>query len=147
MANILTHSPADIIRWLLIGLGEGTNPTAAGAWPIFVRTMPDLPDLAIVVVNTAGTDHARDQHAPGLNVLHGFQVLIRHAMTPADWTKADAIRLALANVDKRTVAIEGHTYTVNAIPLIGQVLEFDESPTSKRVFCSVNGQASLVQAA
>ena len=47
MSGPLIHSAADIIRYLLIAMGQGTLPTDALLWPIYQARIPETPDNCI----------------------------------------------------------------------------------------------------
>lgn len=144
MANTLTHSPADIVRRLLIALGLGADPPSS-SWPIFAAHEPDLPDNCITVYDTAGVAQGRSMISGELFGTSGFQVRVRAKDHTTGWTKADAIQTDMAKaVYQEVVTISGTRYLVHAIVKIGDVLALGtESPTSKRHVFTINAQAVL----
>lgn len=147
MSGSLTHSPADIIRNLLVNLGLGTTPSAAGSWPVYAEREPDAPDSVITVYNTAGRKDGRVQVGGEVQEHHGFQVRIRAANPVTGYTKAQAIAIALdETVYQDTVTISAATYLVHAVSRVGSVLALGkETPTSKRNLFTINAVAALRQ--
>lgn len=145
MPQTLTHSPAKILRQLLIDLSLGTLPSANGSWPVYATHEPNLPDNCITVYDTVGTDDGRSMITGELWGHDGFLVRVRAADHDTGWLKADAIQTGLAeSVYDRTVHVSGSTYLVHAVTRIGDVLTLGtESPTSKRSLFTINATVSL----
>lgn len=143
----LTHSPADVVRWLLVALGLGTDPEGGDSWPVFAAGEPDSPDNCITVFDTVGTDDGRVM-VTGEAVRHpGIQVRVRAKNHATGWAKADAIRTALAqSVYLEAVAVGGNHYLLHSASKIGNVLALGkESPVSKRSIFTLNCQVSVKQ--
>ena len=138
----LTHSTAQIVQYLLVGMGLGTlqSVSAAGSWPVFRSSEPDTPDNCITVYRTVGTDDGRSMIDGELWSHHGFQVRVRGSDEDAATPKADAIRVALATQSRgSTVVISSTTYRIWSVSRIGQVLVLGfESPKSKRSLATLN---------
>lgn len=143
----MTHSPADVVRQLLVDLGLGTEPSAAGAWPVYATGEPASPDAVITVYDTAGTNDGRSMVSGELFGHAGVQVRVRAATHAAGWTKADTVQEALAeDVYQRTVHVGAATYLVHSLNRIGDVLAIGkESPTSKRSVFTLNMVVSVKQ--
>lgn len=143
----LTNSPADILRWLLVYLVQGTDPADADAWPVYVSSEPNQPDNCITVYDTQGQDDGRSMRDGELYAHPGFQVLVRSQDHVAGWQKATAIRTALAmEVLRLTLAVGPSTYLIQCISHIGQVLAIGkDAPSSKRSLFTVNGMVSVEQ--
>lgn len=146
----MNHSPADICRRLLIGLGQLTDPlpweTGVGlAWPGFVSAEPNVPDNCVTLKDTQGSDDGRVMTDGEPQDHFGFQVRVRGTDHAAAWAKADAIRTALAmSVDNRTVSIDASTYTVHAIARIGQAINLGkDTPTSRRSLFTINAVVAI----
>lgn len=146
-ANTLTHSPADVLRWLLVALGYGTDPDDGSAWPAFTGGEPGSPDAVITTYDTQGTDDGRSMIDGELFGNAGVQIRVRSATHAAGWVKADAIQTALAEaVYDETVHIGAATYLVHCVSGIGDVLALGkETPTSKRSLFTLNVTVSLKQ--
>lgn len=147
MSIILTHTPADIIRKLLVDLGLGTEPSVNQTWPAFSSNEPDLPDNIITVYDTAGSSDGRVIGGATLDH-YGFQVKIRSTTHDVGWTKADAIRYAMQRtVYQRDVTLSGKTYRISCISKIGQVLHLGKEESlaavSKRNAFTINAQVAI----
>ena len=146
----LTHSPADVTRWCLIALGLGADPEASNVWPIYATSEPDAPDSVLTVYDTVGQSDGRSMNGGELFTQHGIQVRVR-APTHGNsgWTKADAIRHALAvSVYDEEVAIAdtASRYLVSCYSRIGEVMVLGkDAPTSKRSLFTINALVSLRQ--
>lgn len=87
-------SPAQVIRRLLIQLNLAPNDQTS-AWAPFVAFLPDDPDTALVVYDTAGTQNGRLMRT-GEKIEHpGIQIRFRSSNYPAAWEKAKAVADAL----------------------------------------------------
>lgn len=92
----LTHSPADVVRWLLVRLALGTDYRNASTWPVYAAAEPPAPDNVITVYDTAGTDDGSEMIGGELQGHYGFQVRVRALDHPTGWNKINTIRATLA---------------------------------------------------
>lgn len=87
-------SPAQVIRRLLIQLTLAPDSQTA-AWAPFTAFLPDAPDTALVVYDTAGTQNGRIMRT-GEKIEHpGIQIRFRSSTYPVAWEKAKAVADAL----------------------------------------------------
>lgn len=147
MSGSLTHSPADIVRKLLIDLGLGTTPSAAGAWPVHTAHEPNEPDSAITVIGASPRDNGRVMIDGERQEKPGFQVRVRDANYSNGATKARAIAIALdESVNLTSVTIGSSVYLVQSISRTSGILPFgEEKPESRRSIFTINAVASLRQ--
>lgn len=153
MSGPLTHSPADILRRLLISLGHGTAPSDDGLWPIYTGTLPDSPDSAVLITDTAGTSEGRRQHDGETQEKHGIQILLRDGNRPDGFEKARAIGVALdTSIRLDTVTLANNTGTGDSTYLIymvgtrsGPFALGQEKPGSKRYLFTINALMKLRQ--
>jgi hypothetical protein len=145
MANTLTHSPADIIRWLLVSLGLGSDPDEGAPWPVYAAGEPNAPDNVITVYDTAGTDDGRSMIDGEVMGHNGVQIRVRSTTHPVGYAKADAVWTALCEeVYDNTVTIDGVSYLVHSVNKIGDVLALGkEVPASKRSLFTINAVVSV----
>lgn len=143
---ILTHSPAEIVRQLLIDLSLGTNIlTSTSLWPVFATSEPDTPDNVITIYDTQGTDGGRSMIDGEFLTHYGFQVRIRSKNHIVGWIKTDMIRHYLAHsVYQKIVHVENNSYLIQAIEKIGNVLAIGkETSISKRNLFTLNATIPL----
>jgi hypothetical protein len=153
MSGTLAHSPADVVRALLIDLGLGTAPADADAWPIYVGQEPDSPDKVITVYDTSGVLQGRFMIDGEIQENHGFQVRVRASNHYDGYEKARAIAVALdESVSLETVSVGDdvgtgdETYTVYAISRKGGVISLGkDTPRTKLNLFTINAVASLRQ--
>lgn len=147
MAGALTHSPADVIRYLLIDEGLGTLPSVSGSWPVYAANEPDTPDNCITVYHTSNTIHGREMTAGETQEHEGVQIRIRSAGHNTGYVKADTIKRALdTSVSWNTVTISGTDYLVHAVHRTTGVLSLGKDLTnSRRDLFTINAVASLRQ--
>jgi len=98
MAGTLAHSPAEIVRQLLVDLELGVNPPSAG-WQAYSTSEPTSPDNVITVYDTAGRSHGRDSVINDRQEHHGIQVRVRSATFRDGWLKSNIIAQALDRVN------------------------------------------------
>lgn len=146
MPQTLTHSPAQIVRQLLIDLGLGT---ASGDWPVFYAMEPNAPDNVLTVFDTTGTDDGRSMVTGELFGHDGFQVRVRAKDHATGWLKADAIQTDFAeSVSLRQVTVDSSSYLIHAITRIGNVLALGrQTPQSMRSIFTLNATVPLSQLA
>lgn len=141
----MVHSPAEVIRWLLVALGLGTDPNLALAWPIYATNEPNEPDDCITLYDTTGTQDGRSMVDGELFQHFGFQVRVRSTDHRTGWVKAEAIRQALAkSIYQNLVSRDGSRYLVWCAAKISMVLVIGkDTPRSKRSLFTVNAVAPI----
>lgn len=147
--TVLAHSPADIIRYLLVALGKGSLPEDELAWPIFAGQEPDSPDSCITLYDTSGIIEGRAQVSGEIQEHYGIQIKVRAASSTVAYAKintlADCIDESIRN---NTVTISSSQYIIYAITRKGGILSLGkELSASKRNLYTVNAIVSLVPVA
>jgi len=152
VSGTLSHTPADIVRRVLIALSGGTLPSASGAWPIYCGTLPDEPDAAAVVTDTAGTIDGHLQPGGEAQEHYGVQVTVRNAVYDTGHDKANALAILLdQSVRLTAITIGSSDYVVYAITRSSGVLhagrDAGRDAGSKRHLFTLNAVVSLRQTA
>ena len=145
MADLLTHSPADVIAKLLVDLGLGSDVEAdvVGQWPVSVASEPPSPDNALTVYNTAGRLQGRIQFNGDHDVAYGFTVRVRAVTSDVGFVKATALAAGLDSVVRRVVTREGFSYLVHSISRTTPVVPGGREGTSSRELHTINGVVTL----
>ncbi len=148
MSSTTTHSPADVIRYLLVAAGHGTLPSTGGAWPASMGNEPSSPDNCVTLYNTTGTTDGRSMVGGELFIHEGFQVRVRATTEAVGWAKAKAILEYLAETVKNTpITIGSSSYVVYACTRFTPILSLGrESGTSRRLF-TIDAVVSMRQSA
>lgn len=97
----LSHPPSQIIRQLLIDLGQGSDHSTS--WPVYSHQGTDSPDAQISVVDTAGIVGKRFQQSGAVHELRGIQIFVRAEYEQKAYMKADAIKEALLTQSRLVV--------------------------------------------
>ena len=155
MSGILTHSPAAVIRQLLVDLGEGTLPSADGSWPVYSYRSPDGVDSLITVTNTTPRRQGRYMPTGEVVQFYALQIAVRTTDPETGWTKVNAIATTLTeSVERRTVTVSdvvgtgSQAYTVYACHIVsGPIDAGKDVPAGKRNLFALNITASISQAA
>lgn len=135
-------SPAQVIRRLLIQLTLAPDSQTA-AWAPFTAFLPDLPDTALVVYDTAGTQNGRIMRT-GEKIEHpGIQIRFRSSNYPAAWEKAKAVRDAVDALPTGTIVAmipTGETWRIQNISRTGAILTagIEEEGDRKRHNLTIN---------
>ncbi|MCK9568737.1 minor capsid protein [Candidatus Pacearchaeota archaeon] len=147
MSGSLTHTPANVLQYLMVDLGLGTLPTSSGNWPIYNANEPDTPDNCITLRDVAGVTHGREQITGVIQEHEGIQIRIRSTDHATGWTKANAIKVALdSSIAMNSVSITTSTYMVHAVTRKSGPFDIGtESPSSKRRLFTINAVVSLRQ--
>jgi hypothetical protein len=142
--NELEHSPADIIRQLLLDLSIGVS-NQNSQWSVFISGEPDLPDEVITVYDTLGIELGRSMVTGDVYQTPGIQIRVRSRDHKTGWLKCDSIRHRLSKeVNWATVTIGGKQYRVHAAVRMGGVLSIGtDSPNTKRRVFTLNFQVSI----
>src|SRR5262245_28835704 len=119
MPGLLVHSPAEVVRQLLIDSGLGGEP--GGEWPVFATNGPDLPDNAITVYDTAGTDDGRSMDGERWE-RGGIQVRVRSTTHTVGHPKSKAIALMMDQLSQQVVHVDTNAYKIWTIVRTSDVL-------------------------
>lgn len=139
----LDHSPADIVRWLLVAksLGSAWNASPQLTWPVYAAGEPPKPDNVITIYDTTGISHGSVMTDGELQGHYGFQIMVRALDHPTGFAKANRIRATLAqSVDDVTVSIPHLTaagsalYVVQNIAQIGDVISLGANVPNEKTF-------------
>lgn len=141
----LLHSPADVIRQLLVSAGQGTEPEANGSWPAFSAGESDSPDNALFVRDTEGLDFGRAMFDGERQQFRGFQVTVRARTHDVGKVKAEALATYFdETVYDDEVALDGTGYVVHAVTRTSDVMYLGkEKPESARSLFVINGITTI----
>lgn len=144
MSGTLVHSPADIIRRLLIQKSLGAAPPST-SWPIYATNEPDSPDNVVTVYDTDGVGHGRTGPDRERQEHHGIQIRIRSTTPDGGYAKARAIAVACDSaISYDTVVIGAQTYQVQVVTRTGDVIPLGkEVAASKRSLFTINAIVAL----
>lgn len=116
MAGALTHSPADILRYIIVAHGWGILPPGSSNpdWSVFVDKEPDRPDNCITLYNTSAKYNGR-VHSGEVQEQHGIQVRVRSALSNEGYTRARGVAIELdEQLSIESITIGGSTYSVKS---------------------------------
>lgn len=138
----MTHSPADLTRYLLIQLGFGTLPTTNQNWPIMAEYEQDLPDNMMTLYTITSKDEGRvsvDDRAS--QTLERFQLRVRAKDHKTGWKKIDDVSNAFNAVLNVGVVIGSSSYLVYSIVDTDDPVPAGpkDTPNSKRNVFTMNG--------
>lgn len=147
MPGTLNHSPARIIRDMIVDLGLGSEPSANTAWPVYADIEPDSPDPLIAVFDTAAVLQGRVQVSGQVQEFFGISILVRSANPSAGWTKANSVGIALdgLNAYQRSVSISANVYEVHSLNRRSGVISAGKGPNDKRNLYTLNYITSIRQ--
>lgn len=150
MEGTLQHSPADILRYLLIVHGMGSLPSGVNNsdWSIFVDNEPDRPDNCITVYNTPSIQQGRIQPTGQMIEYFGTQVRVRSQESRTGFNKIREIAVELdEDVLNEVVDIGSASYCVQSYSRLGSILSFGkDAPTpTKRHIHTFNGYLIVKQ--
>lgn len=135
------HSPADILRWLLVGIGSLTSPTLSQSWPGYCSQEPNLPDNCVTTFDVEGLMGGREHHGGDRLSRKGVQIRIRSTNHRTGWIKADEIATTLdRSVLRDSIAVGESTYCVQSFRRTSDVIDLGkEVGASKRHLFVING--------
>jgi hypothetical protein len=150
MPGHLDHSPADVLRYLMIAhnLGSiGVGPTTDD-WRIFVDNEPDSPDNVVTVYNTTSRPQGRHQTDGEIQEMHGVQIRVRSQLSKEGYAKARSIAIELdEGTYRENVTIDSAVYCFHSFTRIGDIISIGkDAPTpTKRNVHVFNGLLTLTQ--
>lgn len=154
MSGSLSHSPADVVRKLLIDLGFGTDPDDSDDWPIYIAREPNAPDSVITIYNTAGVKEGRVMIGGEIQEHHGIQIRLRDNDHQNGFIKARELAVALdESVALNSVSLDDivgtgtSVYKVYAISRTSGPLAAGREPSSERNIFTINATVALLQTA
>lgn len=155
MASLIAlHSQAEVIRWLLIKLGLGTDPELSQAWPIGKGSEFDQPDNTITVYNTTGQIDGREMIEGEVFEHYGYQIRVRATRERLVAAKMATIVRTLESVANEIVTIDANSdvgaasYIVCAVNRRGSVIDMGkEYPTSERNVFTLNAVSAIYRTA
>jgi hypothetical protein len=102
--------------------------------------MPDNPDNAICVYDTAGIREGRVQSTGESLSKPGWQIRVRSKGHPVGYARIQAIVSHLDGILQETVAISGNSYIIQAVTQTSTVLALGQEPEGeKRNLFTLNG--------
>jgi hypothetical protein len=154
MESSIPHGPANVLRWLLIDLGVGTDPDDEDdpqdrVWPVHNDSEPDNPDNCITVYQTEGQQDGQDPHSGSLWHHIGWQVRIRSKTREIGTRKANDILTAICGTYWRTITITStvgtlsEDYRVETVTPSGLPLYIGQEQGSNRHLHTINGFATI----
>lgn len=141
----LSHSPADILRWALIGLGVGSSPATNSSWPMFVSNEPDMPDNCITLFDTVGRSNGRLMVTGELVDMLGVQVRVRADSHTTGYARSAAIRKVMAeDAYLKRVTIGAVTYLLGSVNNISQIMVLGkDEKTNRRSLFTINAVVAV----
>lgn len=117
--------PSMIIQAELILQGEFTDPTAKGAWPLFVVQEPDLtgvPNQCATLYDTTPVIDGIAMSTKELMQHYGLQLRARDPDYATGWNKLTDIINVLMELRQETVTVGANEYLVqSAVPTTGVI--------------------------
>lgn len=142
---MVEHSITEILKQLLV------DESAAGAamtddWPCYQGVLPDKPDNAIAIYETAPIKEGRLMNGEVLD-RPGFQIVIRGRTTVEAYDRMDLVVSKVDAVLNTVVDVkETRTYTLHNLVRSGLPLHLPETVGKRRTFFTLNGTAALTEA-
>jgi hypothetical protein len=161
MSGSLDHSPEDVLRCLLIELDCGILPTSKsplvnGDWPIYVSSLPNLPDQVITIKGTTGRFDGRSMRSGQKFEFHGVQIMVRGINQNDAQIKANEIKQVIdTEIRNETVVIpldvgtgtglDDSTYKVQNVSRSSGPIPLGKEQDSNRFLFTINAVISLRQ--
>lgn len=149
MTGSLVHSPAQILRKLLIDLGLGSmpDPTTTIIWPIFAESMPSSPDNLICTYTTQGVLQGSSMVDGEVQESYGFMIKVSTAVDRDGWSMASLIVNKIdKEVNRTTVIIDAFSYLVHSMRRTSSILNLGKGvPANKQNAYTINGTMTITQ--
>jgi hypothetical protein len=142
----LTHSPADVLRWALVQMGAGADPTELplGGWPVYCAGEPDAPDHCLTVYDTTPQADGRAMPTGETFQHYGIQVRVRSSTHAEGWAKADLLRRTLdEDVYDEFVRVGAHAYLVKSVSGTQLLTLGRNAPSTSRFVFTINCKVTI----
>jgi len=144
MSGLLLDTSAKIVQKMLWDMGFATRPEDNLAWPLYYHYLPDKPDDAIVIYDTAGILEGRTHTDGFTQEKYGLTVTIRANAPVGQITKFRQLLLLWdTQVLRRAVILGANHYNVQAITRKSETYTGKELPTTERTLANSNVIASI----
>ncbi len=147
MSGALTHSPADVVRQLLIDmdLAEASTPLSPPSWSVYVGAEPDTPDSAVTIYDTEGRIAGFTNPDGEAQEYHGIQVRVRAPDYASGSERARAIAVGFdEEVNRDNVTIGAVNYCVCSVTRTSDVISLGmDKPASRRQLFTINALANV----
>ena len=130
--DVLTDTPASVIANYITGMALMTVPSASGDWPLYVSNLPDQPDSAGAVLNTTPVKDGRAMQGGGIVQHYGVQITVRSLDEEIGWDKCNILAGQLAAVHNAETILNGDTYIIRNVTMVGGVNSLGVEPGTKR---------------
>lgn len=147
MDTLLIDKPSKIVRAYFIALNTTglVLPSSGGAsgpppWSCFTNTLPDTPDSAVVIGDTAGTLHGKLMRT-GEQMLHfGIQVRVRALDDDVAYQKVVLLMENLNKIKMTTVTLGSNQYVIRCAARTSQpvFMGVDKDDQKRRTNYTVN---------
>lgn len=135
----LLHSPAEILRHLLVDLNLGSMPVDNDEWPVATSAEPNLPDNVVTTYDTAGRTDGRIMFTGEYEEYHGVQIRVRAKNHTEGWLKIRRITLTLDQlVNNYLLSIGNALYMIDSIHRASLVSGVGKEPNTKRQLFTLN---------
>lgn len=134
------HSPANVLRYILIQAAKATNPNDNNPWPCYWSIEPNEPDNCLTVYDTNSIEQGR-AHVSGQVLEHyGAQIRLRSLEAREGFNKLNDIMIFLdEEFYHETVTVETATYFAQAVSRTGGINQLgQETSKSKRFVFTLN---------
>lgn len=143
----MTHTPAHIMREVLINHGEAyLPPDGVGSdWPVYVGSLPITGDRAIALYNMTGNLEGRYM-STGETVDHPqvhFSVRGRNDVQASE--KLLGLMEMADTISREAVSLDGKDYTVQAVHRRTGILSFGEEPERQRNVVAFNAIVTILE--
>lgn len=138
------HSPADVVRRVLIGMGLGVDPPST-PWPVRVDLEPHSPEECITVYDTTPQDDGRNQISGERWQHEGIQVRVRARDFPMCWDKACAVKEAMdEDASEEIVTLDGVRYLLHSFSKVsGPIRLGRDKPATGRAIVTINALVTI----
>jgi hypothetical protein len=135
------NPPSQILRQLLVVAGV-LDPAKT-----FLVHVPDVPDDAVGIFDTAGTKDGRLMSNGQTIIHHGVQILLRGRNYPALWDLAVQVAGVCDSVARMMVVVDSRNYLVHNISRTGDILNLglDSQGERRRYLLSINAVMTVTE--
>lgn len=152
MLSTLAHTPADVVRYVLVDLGLGDLPQQLTAWSIYAERMGDY-DYSICVTTTEGILNGFNQVQGEAFEHHGIQIRCRSVNPAFTYRKMSQVQEAIDKLISSYLITIPDTetgvdcnYIVDAVTRTGTIISMGmEIPQSGRFSYTLNATVTLRQ--
>ena len=137
------HTPAEILRKVLIDAGEVSLPSQNDVWPMFVSGLDSSPNDALAIYDTVGTEDGSIQPTGETKRHPGWQVRCRSVDYRTAYRKLAKIANFFDTLAQVALTLDADQYTLHSVYQSSNIVHLVVRDEQAREHFTFNGTVAI----